>query len=102
LGVGLIVKRYGITEGVLVIDDTDHQRSKKTPKLFRTHKIKDKGTGGYINGQNIVLLMLVTGKVSIPVGFEVYQPDPQKQAWVKEDKWLQKQGVKKKDPNASQ
>jgi hypothetical protein len=46
--------------------------------------------------------MLVTGKVSIPVGFEVYQPDPQKQAWVKEDKWLQKQGVKKKDPNASQ
>ena len=97
IGVGLIVKRYGITEGVLVTDDTDHHRSKKTPKLFRTHKIKDKGSGGYINGQNIVLLMLVTGKVSIPVGFEVYQPDPKKQAWVKEDKRLQKQGVKKKD-----
>jgi len=89
IGVGLIVKRYGITEGVLVTDDTDHQRSKKTPKLFRTHKIKDKGSGGYINGQNIVLLMLVTGKVSIPVGFEVYQLGPKKQAWIKEDKRLQ-------------
>ena len=96
IGVGLILKRYGIREGVLVTDDTDHQRSKKTPKLFRTHKIKDKGSGGYINGQTLVLLMLVTGKVSIPVGFEVYQPDPKKQAWVKEDKRLQKEGVKKK------
>ena len=91
------MKRYGITEGVLVTDDTDHQRSKKTPQLFKTHKIKDKGTGGYINGQNIILLMLVTGKISLPVGFEIYQPDPVKQAWAKEDKRLQKQKVKKKD-----
>ena len=42
IGVGLILKRYGITSGVLVTDDTDHQRSKKTPKLYKTHKIKDK------------------------------------------------------------
>jgi hypothetical protein len=40
--------------------------------------------------------MLVSGKVSLPVGFEVYQPDPKKQAWVKEDKRLKKKGVKKK------
>ena len=93
IGVGLILKRYGITGGVLVTDDTDHQRSKKTPKLHKTHKIKDKGTGGYINGQNIVLLLLVTEKVSLPVGFAVYQPDPEKQAWVKADKQLQNQGV---------
>ena len=52
IGIGIILKRYGITEGVLVTDDTDHQRSKKTTQLFKTHKIKDKGTGGYINGQN--------------------------------------------------
>jgi hypothetical protein len=96
IGVSVILKRYGITEGVLVTDDSDHQRSKKTSKLFRTHKIKDKSSGGYINGQNIVLLMLVSGKVSLPVGFEVYQPDPNKQAWVKEDKRLQQKGVKKK------
>jgi DDE superfamily endonuclease len=101
IGVGLILKRYGITGGVLVTDDTDHQRSKKTPKLYKTHKIKDKGTGGYINGQNIVLLLLVTAKVSLPVGFAVYQPDPEKQAWVKADKQLQQQGVKKKDRPAA-
>ena len=41
--------------------------------------------------------MLVTGKVSLPVGFALYQPDPEKQAWVKEDKRLQKQGVKKSE-----
>jgi hypothetical protein len=33
IGVSLILKRYGITEGVLVTDDSDHQRSKKTPNL---------------------------------------------------------------------
>jgi DDE superfamily endonuclease len=101
IGVGVILKRYGITDGVLVTDDTDHQRSKKTPKLYKTHKIKDKGTGGYINGQNIVLLLLVTAKVSLPVGFAIYQPDPAKQAWVKADKQLQQQGVKKKDRPAA-
>jgi hypothetical protein len=95
LGVGVILKRYGITAGILATDDTDHQRSKKTPTLYKTHKIRDKGSGGYINGQNIVLLMLVTEKVSLPVGFAIYQPDPAKQAWVKSDKQLQKQGVKK-------
>ena len=95
IGVGLILERHGIKAGVLVTDDSDHQRSKKTPKLFRIHKIKDKSSGGYINGQNIVLLMLVTEKVSLPVGFEIYQPDPAKQAWVKEDKQLLKKGIKK-------
>jgi hypothetical protein len=101
MGVRVILKRYGITKGVLATDDSDHQRSKKTPRLYKTHKIKDKGTGGYINGQNIVLLLLVTEKVSLPVGFAVYQPDPKKQAWVKTDQQLQKQGVKKKDRPAA-
>ena len=101
IGVGLILKRYGIREGVLVTDDSDHQRSKKTPKLYKTHKIKDKGSGGYINGQNIVLLLLVSQQISLPVGFAIYQPDPAKQAWVKEDKRLQKQGMKKRDRPAA-
>jgi DDE superfamily endonuclease len=101
LGVRVILKRYGITTGVLVTDDSDHQRSKQTPKLYKTHKIKDKGSGGYINGQNIVLLLLVTEKVSLPVGFAIYQPDPAKQAWVNADKHLQKQGVKKKERPAA-
>ncbi|NJR66952.1 MAG: transposase [Leptolyngbyaceae cyanobacterium CRU_2_3] len=97
LGVGLILQEYGIREGILVTDDSDHQRSKKTPKLHKTHKIKDKGSGGYMNGQNIVLLLLVTDKVSIPVGFALYEPNPIKQAWIKADKRLQQQGIPKKD-----
>jgi hypothetical protein len=43
MGVRVILKRYGITGGILVTDDSDHRRSKKTPKLYKTHKIKDKG-----------------------------------------------------------
>lgn len=101
MGVSLILKRYGITEGILVTDDSDHRRSKKTPQLYKTHKIKDKGSGGYINGQNIVFLILVTGKVSLPVGFEVYQPDPLKQAWQKEEERLKRQGVAKKNRPAA-
>lgn len=101
VGVGLILKQYGITEGILATDDSDHQRSKRTPRLFRTHKIKDKGSGGYINGQNIVLLILVTPKVSLPVGFEIYQPDPAKQAWQKADKKLKQQGIAKKQRPAA-
>lgn len=101
VGVGMILKQYGITEGILATDDSDHRRSKRTPQLFRTHKIKDKGSGGYINGQNIVLLILVTPKVSLPVGFEIYQPDPAKQAWQKEDKKLKQQGMAKKQRPAA-
>jgi hypothetical protein len=101
VGVGIILKQYGITEGILATDDSDHRRSKRTPQLFRTHKIKDKGSGGYINGQNIVLLILVTPKVSLPVGFEIYQPDPAKQAWQKEDKKLKQQGIAKKQRPAA-
>jgi hypothetical protein len=101
VGVTIVLKRYGIREGVLATDDSDHRRSKKTPGLYKTHKIKDKSSGGYINGQNIVLLLLVTEKVSLPVGFEVYQPDPAQQAWRKEDTRLQKKGVaKRKRPKA--
>lgn len=97
VGVAIVLRQHGIREGVLATDDSDHKRSKKTPRLHKTHKIKDKSSGGYINGQNIVLLMLIPAKVSLPVGFELYQPDPAQQAWKKEDKHLQKKGVAKKE-----
>jgi hypothetical protein len=97
VSIAIVLKQYGISEGTLVTDDSDHKRSKKTPRLFKSHKIRDKGSGGYINGQNIVLLILVTDKVSLPVGFEVYQPDPQQQAWKREDKRLTKKGIVKKE-----
>ena len=101
VGVGIVLRQHGISEGVLSTDDSDHRRTKKTKRIYKAHKIKDKSSGGYINGQTIVLLMLVTPKVSLPVGFEFYQPDPAQQAWKKEDKRLQKQGLaKKKRPPA--
>ena len=60
VAVGLVLKQYGITEGVLVTDDSDHKRSKGTKRIFKTHKLKDKSSGGYVNGQTIMLLLLVT------------------------------------------
>ncbi|MEM9217917.1 MAG: transposase [Cyanobacteria bacterium P01_F01_bin.150] len=96
-----MLKQHGITEGVLATDDSDHGRSKTTKRIFKAHKLKDKKSGGYINGQTIVLLVLVSAKVTLPVGFEFYQADPAQRAWKKEDKRLQKQGIiKKKRPPA--
>jgi len=92
----LITEKYGITEGKLVIDDSDHKRSKCTTRIFKAYKLKDKTTGGYVNGQTIVLLLLVTEFITIPVGFEFYMPDPAQKDWDKEDKRLKKQGVIKK------
>ena len=79
-----------------MIDDSDIQRSKKTSKIAKTHKIKDKKTGGYFNGQNIVFLILVSDKITLPVGFKFYEPDPDVSKWAREDKRLRKKGVKKK------
>lgn len=93
----LILKRYGISEGVLAIDDSDHQRSKNTKKIGYVHRIKDKKNDGYYQGQNLVFLNLITSSITIPVGFRFYMPDPKIQKWNKMEKELKKQKVKKKD-----
>lgn len=93
----VVLENYGITEGVLVLDDSDRCRSKNTKKLHKVHKLKDKKTSGYVMGQNLVFLVLVTPKITIPVGFAFYEPDPDKKAWKLEDKRLKKQGVAKKN-----
>ena len=67
---------YGITYGYLQLDDSDIQRSKQTPRIAKTHKVKDKKTNGFFNGQNILFLVLVAKDVTIPVGFRFYCPDP--------------------------
>ena len=95
--VQMILRKYGITNGTLVVDDKDLGRSKNAEHLHALHKIKDKKTGGYVLGQNIVVLYLVTEKFCIPVSFEFYAPDPVLSAWTKDNKKLKKQGVKKKD-----
>ena len=96
-GVKVILEKYGITNGVLVLDDSDRPRSKNTRHLAHVHKQKDKKTNGYVMGQNLVFLLFVTPKVTIPVGFAFYHPDPAKKAWQVEDARLKRLGIKKRN-----
>ena len=91
--VRVMLRYYGITSGSLVIDDTDHQRSKAAKTLAPLYKLRDKERGGYLWGQRLVLLVLVTPKISIPVGFAFYQPAPELSAGYKQEQALKKPGV---------
>ena len=93
--VGRVLEQHGIRDGVAVADDSDLRRAKRTKRIHAAHKIFDKKTGGYFNGQTVVLLVLVSGRVTIPVGFRFYRPDPAMVAWRKEDKRLRKAKVRK-------
>nr|WP_249060512.1 transposase [Desulfobacter hydrogenophilus] len=93
--VKLIFKKFGITGGVLVFDESDRARSKTTKRIYKTHKQKHKASGGYVNGQTVVLLLLVTDSITIPVGFKFYMPDPVVSAWNKEEERLKKKGIPK-------
>jgi len=93
----LLLSQYGITNGELCLDDSDSQRSKQTSRIHHTHKVFDKKTGGYFNGQTIIFLVLITECISIPVGFCFYKPDPALSAWLKEDQKLRGEGKSKKD-----
>jgi len=94
--VRVILCQYGLTSGNLVIDDTDNQRSKSAKTLAHLYKLRDKESGGYIWGQSLVFLLLVTPKISLPVGVVFYQPAPELSTWYKTEKALKKQGVPKK------
>jgi hypothetical protein len=93
--VRVILRYHGITSGSLVIDDTDNPRSKSAKALAHLYNLRDKESGGYIWGQSLLFLLLVTPKISIPVGFVFYQPAPELSAWYKQEKALKKQGVPK-------
>ena len=93
--VQVILRHHGITAGTLVIDDTDNPRSKSAKTLAHLYKLRDKASGGYVWGQSLVFLFLVTPKISLPVGFIFYQPAPELSAWYKQEKALKKQGVPK-------
>src|SRR3954468_9625069 len=93
--VRVIVRHHGITSGTLVIDDTDNPRSKSAKALAYLYKLRDKASGGYLWGQSLVFLVLVTPKISMPVGFVFYQPAPELSAWYKQEKVLKQQGVPK-------
>ena len=94
--VRVIVRHHGITSGTLVIDDTDNPRSKSAKALAYLYKLRAKASGGYLWGQSLVFLVLVTPNISLPVGFIFYQPAPELSAWYKQAKAFKKQGVPKK------
>ena len=91
--VRVILRHHGLTSGRLVVDDTDNPRSKSAKALAYLYKLRDKESGGYLWGQSLVFLVLVTPKISMPVGVVFSQPAPELSAWYKTDKVLQKQGV---------
>jgi hypothetical protein len=95
--VRMILRKYGLNEGVLLLDDSDKNRSKNVKKIHAAHKVKDKATGGYSIAQNIMFLVLVTDKVTIPLGFAFYEPDPDWMEWNKEDKKLKKKKIPKSE-----
>lgn len=71
---------------------TGKKRTKRTSKISGAHKIKDKATGGYVNGQELVFMVLVTDIVTFPMGFRFYEPDPELCVWRKQDKALRQKG----------
>lgn len=91
--VGRLLRHYGVTSGTLVIDDTEKQRSKRTAEIAGAHKVKDKKTGGYFNGQELIFMVLVTDLLTVPVGFRWYRPDPALKAWRKENERLKRRGI---------
>lgn len=95
--VAQVISHYGVTAGVLVLDDSDKVRSRNTSKMPGIHRVKDKKTGGWFNGQEFIFLILVTGLVTIPVGFRFYTPDPALKAWRKANKDQKNAGVPAKE-----
>lgn len=94
--VQVLLKRYGVTAGVVVVDDSDKRRAKVSRRLAHVHKLKDKTSGGFVMGQCLVFLLLVTATVTLPVGFAFYCPDPARSAWAKQNQVLKRQGVPKR------
>lgn len=92
---------------MIALDGTDNRRSKNTQNIANVHKIKDKNSGGFIKAQELTILLLITDKITVPVGFAFYQPDPVLSEWRRKDKELKRQGVAKherppapeRDPN---
>ena len=94
-GVRVILRHDGLTCGRRVIDDTDNQRAKSAKALAYLYKLRDQERGGYVWGQSLVFRVLVTPKISIPVGFTFDQPAPELSAWYTKEKALKKPGVAK-------
>jgi hypothetical protein len=93
--VRVILRAYGITAGTLVLDDTDKKRSKSAHTLAHLYTLRDKESGGYVWGQSLVFLLLVTPTVTLPVGCTFYKPAPELSAWYKQEKQRKQQRMPK-------
>jgi len=91
-GVSHILKSYGITKGTPAADDSEKKRSENTKQISEVRKMKDKKTDGYLTGQSIVFLILITPIITIPAGFMFYMPDPELTHRNKMKKQLRKSG----------
>lgn len=91
----VVLQRYGIRHGVLILDDLTNPRAKVTARSAYAHKLKHPSSGGFINGQSLVMLLVVGGPVTVPVDFRFYQPDPAYQQWRRQDQHLRRQGLPK-------
>jgi hypothetical protein len=91
----VILRAYGITSGTLVLDDTDKKRAKAAHTLAHLYTLRDKESGGYVWGQSLVFLLLVTPTVTLPVGFTFYKPAPELSAWYKQEKRRKQQRIPK-------
>ncbi len=67
--VRVILYHHGIPSGSLVIDESDKKRSKGATTLAHLYTLRDKESGGSVWGQSLVFLVLVTPKITLPVGF---------------------------------
>lgn len=92
----LVLEKFAVSEGLLLIDDTGKKRSKVTKRLPDVHYFKSKEGTGTVRGQEVVFLVLVTASFTIAVGYEFYQPDPDYTQWALQEKRLRKQKVPKK------
>lgn len=93
----LVLRHYNLSKGVLILDDSDKVRSRNTSKIAGVHKVKDKKTGGWFNGQEFVFLTIATETVTLPVDFRFYIPDPAIKEWKEKVKAQKAAGVPKKD-----
>jgi hypothetical protein len=88
---------YGVFEVHLVVDDSDRPRSKITKTLFGVFKTFDKKTGGFLQAQNIIFVLVVTKVFSFPIAFAFFQPDPVYSTWLRATRKLKKRGIARED-----
>ena len=91
--VRVILRHDGLTCGSLVLDDTNHKRSKSAKTLAHRDKLRDQESGGYVWGQSLRFRLVVTPTIPLPVGLTCDQPAPELSAWYQPEKALKQPGV---------